>query len=144
MVDIESPGPTISEDQVLRLEADLGVRLPEDYRKFLLHNNGGTPELDTVDVPNAPGSPTDVQVFFGISRDVESSNLDWNRQTFRDRIPAGFLPVATDSGGNLFCLALANNNAAKIFYCDIESPDGNAYPVASSFDAFLRRLRPFD
>jgi hypothetical protein len=143
MVRIEESGRPLSENQIAGLEKKMTARLPETYRRFLVRNNGGLPTPDTVDVPGAPGSPTDVQVFFGIGRDVETSDLEWNLKTFEGRIAERLLPIACDSGGNLFCLALSGDDAGQVSYCDLEG-SGNPYAIAPDFDAFLGKIRPFE
>jgi hypothetical protein len=143
MIRIEEAGAALSEIEITRLEKKVNARLPESYRSFLIKNNGGVPTPETVDVPGAPGSPTDVQVFFGIGRNVESSDLGWNVENFSGRLPEGFLPIACDSGGNLFCLALSGLESGGVLYCDLEASEG-PYPVAPDFDAFLEKLRPFE
>ena len=75
---IKDVGPKIEARDIAALEAELGVNLPDSYREFLLLYNGGVPTPNTVDVSGLPGTPTDVQVFFGIARPVESSDLSWN------------------------------------------------------------------
>lgn len=135
-VEIKDPGPSITPQQLAEVEAELRARLPGDYRAFLLNYNGGSPVPDTMAVENAPGTPTDVQVFFGISRHIESSNLIWNKNIFSDRIPEDCLPIACDSGGNLFCLA----EGGRVVYIDLDSPEPGQYLVTDSFEAFLQKL----
>jgi hypothetical protein len=111
---------------------------------FLLEFNGGTPTPDTVDVPDAPGTPTDVQVFFGIGRSVESSNLSWNLSQIAERCPGRrVLPIACDSGGNLFALKIERGVTAEVVYCDLDSSECTFYPVAPSFGEFIRRIRTY-
>lgn len=147
MINFEEQGPKISDAEVAVLEGVLGQALPAKYRRFLLDNNGGLPEPDVVDVPGLPGSPTDIQVFFGLSRAIESSCLGWNRDTFRGRLDDGLLPVACDSGGNLFCLVTDGSNAGAVVYCDVDSVSdaagvrAPAYPVSSDFESFLKAVR---
>ena len=104
MKTIGQTGRPLDADDLAILERELQVRLPPKYREFLLTTNGGTPSSSIVDVSSLPGSPTDLQVFFGVDRSVESSNLRWNRKMFAGRIPAELLPIACDSGGNLFAV----------------------------------------
>lgn len=100
MIEIDEQGRQIGEADIISFENTLGMRLPNDYRQFLLLNNGGIPSPDVVDVTGAPGSPTDVQVFFGIGTDVESSDLLWNLKLIKDRFPdRSILPIACDSRG---------------------------------------------
>ncbi|WP_437954153.1 SMI1/KNR4 family protein [Sorangium sp. So ce296] len=96
-----------------------------------------------------PGASADVQVFFGIGRSVESSDLGWNLTTLAERLEEGLLPIAADSGGNVFCLALQGRRRGNVLYCDLQSVFGDLeatpdlLPVASDFDAFLTKMRPF-
>lgn len=142
---IENVGPKIGALDIAPIEAELGAVLPDSYRQFLLRCNGGAPTPDTIDVPGADGSPTDVQVFFGIGRSVESSDLAWNLALVAERCPGlHALPIACDSGGNLFCLKFERDAAAKVIYCDLDDPDCANYEVAASFDEFVAKIRPFE
>jgi hypothetical protein len=142
---LEHVGPKIGASDIAHIEAELGARLPESYRQFLMHSNGGVPTPATIDVPGTDGSPTDVQVFFGIRRSVESSDLAWNLALVGDRCPGlHVLPIACDSGGNLFCLKFERDAASRVIYCDLDDPDCATYDVAASFDVFVARIRPLE
>lgn len=141
---IENAGPKISTQEVDAIEAELGGRLSPSYRDFLLRYNGGAPTPDTVDVRDAPGTPTDVQVFFGIGR-VGSSDLIWNLELIAERCPGhDVLPIACDSGGNLFCLKVVQGIAMEVVYCDLEAENCAFYTVAPGFDEFLQQIRSFE
>lgn len=142
---IENAGPRIGLAQIIAFEAALGAVLAQDYRDFLLEFNGGAPTPDIVDVPGASGSPTDLQVFFGINRATESSDLVWNLSLVADRIPQHRLvPIACDSGGNLFCLKVVRGVTSEVVYCDLDSAQVSTYFVAPSFGEFVQLLRLFD
>jgi cell wall assembly regulator SMI1 len=139
------PGPPVGEHEVAAFERELGARLPADYRQFLLTHNGGRPELDVVDIEGLPGSPTDVQVFFGIRRKFESSQLPWNLQLIAKRCPGQrVLPIACDSGGNLFCLQESDGGASSVVYLDMTNAACTSYAVASTFGEFLQKLQTLD
>jgi hypothetical protein len=141
---IEDAGPKIRIEDVDALEKEIHARLASEYRQFLLEYNGGAPSPETVDVPGAPGTPTDVQVFFGIGRSLDSSNLSWNVSLVADRCPGlPVLPIACDSGGNLFCLRIERGVAERVVYCDLESRECVIYAVAQSFGELIRRLRSY-
>ncbi|WP_434041167.1 MULTISPECIES: SMI1/KNR4 family protein [Sorangium] len=149
MTTIENHGPKIFDVDVSNIERRLGAVLPDQYRRFLLACNGGSPTPDTVDVEGFSGASTDIQIFFGIGRIIQSSNLDWNLTVLAERLEEGMLPIAADSGGNVFCLALQGHRRGSVFYCDLEPVFGNLaatpqlFQVASDFDAFMAQLRPF-
>src|SRR5436853_6716691 len=113
---IDDPGRPLTSIDLATLERELGVKLPGDYHSFLLANNGGMPSPGFIDVQGAPGSPTDIQVFFGVDRSVGSSSLTWNRRAFQGRIPDRLLPIACDSGGNLFCVSVSGPATGEISY----------------------------
>lgn len=141
---IDTLGPPVCADDIARIEQDLDAKLPADYKKFLLQFNGGAPTPDTVDVLNAPDMPTDVQVFFGIGRPVRSSDLFWNLAFINKRcFGQHLLPIACDSGGNLFCLRVERDETVEVVYCDLDQSDCVMYFVASSFSEFFNKLRPF-
>lgn len=145
MVQIMERGRPIDDEDIAVVESVLNVRLPDSYRNFLLAYNGGRPSPDVVDVDMAPGSPTDVQVFFGIERGVATSDLLWNVHHLSARLPSrDLLPIACDSGGNLFCLSVSGNSVGKIFYCDLSTPTPKAYLVAQHLEDFLDKLRAWD
>jgi hypothetical protein len=140
---IKNPGLPATEADIATLERRVGFGLPAPFRAFLLKNDGGRPSPNIVDIDGF--GATDVQVIFGIRRDVESSRLDWNLDTFRKRLRGGLVPIACDSGGNLF--VLSRRDAGAVNYLDLEAVYGDLeatapeYPVASDFDEFLSRLR---
>lgn len=141
---IEDEGPQIGPEDITAIESELDAKLSAEYRDFLLRHNGGVPTPDAVEVPAAPRMPTDVQVLFGIRRSIEASNLLWNLSLIVDRCPdRHILPIACDSGGNLFCLKVERAVAADLVYCDLESPECAFYPVAQTFGKFLSSLRRY-
>jgi hypothetical protein len=137
----EQTGRAVTNEDLHALENALQVNLPSQYRTFLLRFNGGIPSADTIDVEGLPLSPTDVQVFFGIDRAIASSDLKWNRSTFLDRLPERLLPIACDSGGNLFCILVAGQDVGSVIYADLGQPEPLLYVAARSFDGFLGQLR---
>ncbi len=143
---VQNPGPPLTVRDVAKLEATLGFPLAAAYRQFLLDNNGGTPVPDRVDVPGF--GETDVQVFFGIGRAVEASCISWNLETLRVRLSNRLVPIACDSGGNVFCLSAREEDEAAILYLDLESVYGDleaktpTHVVAPAFQSFIASLRP--
>lgn len=150
---IEEMGRPLLEAEIIALESCVGCRLPESYRKFLLKHNGGRPipYMQVVDIEHLPGGETDVNIFFGIDRHIVSDTIDWNFRTFEGRIPSHLLPIAIDSGGNLFCISLLKRDFGSVVYCDFDPGFGFHasdsviyYRVAPDFDSFLERIRSLE
>ena len=143
MTTIKNPGRPATEAEIATLEGRVGFGLPAPFRAFLLKSDGGRPWPNVVDIDGF--GTTDVQVIFGFGREVESSRLDWNLDTFRERLRGGLVPIGCDSAGNLF--VLSRGDAGAVLYLDLEAVYGDfesAAPehlVAADFDEFLRRLR---
>jgi hypothetical protein len=146
MVEISEQGSqSISAAEIAALEGKLGAKLSDSYRRFLMLNNGGRPSPDIIDIEGVPGSPTDVQIFFGIGRNIESSDLSWNLDLIAERYPGHhLLPIACDSGGNLFCLEVSQGIASEVMYCDLNDSCGAFYKVALHFDEFLNKIRAWE
>lgn len=138
---IENTGPSITLADIADFEAELAIRLPATYQDFLLACNGGAPAIDVgIDVPGIPGSPTDVQVFFGLGRAVVSSDLRWNVKLLENsRSPDRLLPIACDSGGNLFCLRFERGRAVEVAYYELFK-ETLPIPVARTFEGFVQSL----
>ncbi len=145
MTTIKNQGPKLTEIEVRQLEAKLPSPLPGAYRRFLLANNGGVPVPNVIDIPGFHGG-TDVQEFFGIGLSMESSRIDWNIDTLKERLESRLLPIACDSGDNVFCLSLRPADKGVVIYCDLDAVYGDygkvppMYPIAD-FDRFLASLR---
>jgi hypothetical protein len=60
-----------------------------------------------------------IQEFFGIGLDIASSDLDWHMHEVPGLLPDRLLPIACDSGGNLFCLSCSGQDAGHVIYVDL-------------------------
>lgn len=142
MVSISEVGPSISDQDIIDLENLLEINLPGSYKKFLLEFNGGVPTPDLIDVPGLQGSPTDVQVFFGIGRSVLSSGLKWNFENFgKVTMKAVLFPIGCDSGGGVFAISINRDGQDEVLYFDPFDGDSRLYEVALCFDDFLGKIR---
>jgi len=135
-----------SDADLSAFEDELGRRLPDEYRTFLLSTNGGEPQQYNRLAGRSAGAPTvSVRWLFGL-RTGDEYDLGAVRRTMTGRLPAELLPIGTDSGGNLFCLG----DGGAVFYWDRDlDADDEEQPswkgaerLADSFGDFLARLEP--
>jgi hypothetical protein len=143
IVQIKEAGNRLTTAQIAIREKQLGLTFPPSYREFLMRNNGGVPHPNTIDISGLRGTPTDVQEFFGIGTDLESSEIGWNMREVGDYLPANTIPIACDSGGNLFYLLLGDD-VGEVRYLDLGESPPKKYFVAKDIDDFTRRLRDLD
>lgn len=144
----ESPGP-LSEDELKKLEAETSP-LPQDYRQFLLQYNGGNIAPDCFNSVKGE-SVSAIRSFLGIHND-QTRSLYHYLETYENRLPKRFLPIAFDAFGNLICLSLEGADRGAVYFWDHEleadedeSPETaeNITLLSSSFSAFLQSLYEF-
>ena len=146
--------PVIQDEDIVRAERILGCTLPEEYRRFLLKENGGRPSLEAFNIqwndnPVGDGWGASLIHFFLSIHDGDYSNLiEYNNVDFKGRIPKDTVAIAYDQGGNLLLMGVGESNRGKIFFWvkdheveEGETPDySNIGNVAETFSDFLSSL----
>lgn len=144
--------PAATEEVLKALETKYACQLPDDYRKFLLANNGGFPTPDCVTFTEAgKETATDVYCFLAVGEKRAWASLDWHLENFAARLPAKALPIARDSCGNLWLLSVAGSNSGSVYFWDhgtfanVDETNWSSWPrVATSFQEFTTKLKKFD
>jgi hypothetical protein len=143
---MEESAPAVPKEHIDQLESEMGVVLPAAYKQFLLEHNGGRPTPNAFPIEGMENNPFGViQVFFGLGDEIESCDLRWNREVFRDRLPPNLFPIACDDGSDLICLSLRGRDGGAILFWDGQaegSPPSccNVYRIAASFSEFINGL----
>lgn len=138
----ENNGRPSTAAQVRAFERKIGLSLPADYKNFLRETNGGRPPATALHVPAAKEDVL-IDVLFGLGR--KPGILGWLAELRRD-MPAGFIPIGKDPGGNILIMDLNLPDAGVIYYWDkahsfqTSTADGNTYPIARSFSRLLELL----
>jgi len=144
--------PTLTDDTLKAVEKKCAFQLPDDYRKFLLENNGGFPSPDCVTFTEASRkTASDVFCYFAISDKRAWASMEWHLDTFARRLPRNTVPIARDSCGNLWLLAVGGEKAGSIYFWDhgsyatFDETDLVNWPcVAVSFREFRDSLASYD
>jgi cell wall assembly regulator SMI1 len=137
-VKIEGPnkyGP-VTAQRLSKFERALGHTLPDDYRAFLLENNGGTPS--PCDFTIGEGDISHVNDMYGLHDGPTHARLDHIRRVYRGRIPGHLLPIADDPGGNEICIGLSDSQRGRVYFWDHET--GTMEEIAPSFRDFMDGL----
>jgi hypothetical protein len=129
--------PGASPEAIARFEQVLGRELPEDYRSFLREFDGAKPiQSPCIPVPN---NNTDVQVIYGISEQLPDYARSYDFLDLRTEDTAMHVPVANDSGGNMFWLSLADEDFGRVYFVHHDwSPSSGL--VADSWSQFVRLI----
>jgi hypothetical protein len=158
MTYLAKPGAPLSDAEIAAFEAEIGVRLPDDYRAFLQAVNGGAlGGALLIHGATADGDPfdTDIQHVGGL-RPEPQLDLRNARSVYQDwvaRIPRELIWIMDDSSGNAICLGLAGEARGRVYFWDQErEPDldetdgtiegaGNVSLIAHSFETFFSGLQ---
>jgi SMI1/KNR4 family protein SUKH-1 len=144
-------GRSPSRESLTSLEVVLNATLPSSYRSFLTDANGG--RLLDWSYFELAGRRLGVREIFAIDDAACSfTQLERAMQTYRDRVPAHFVPIADDHAGNLWCLHLSGTAAGSIWFWEheFEADDGveptldNMVLVAGDFASFLNGIQVAD
>jgi len=144
---IETKYSKLSESDIKQWE-DNNISIPNVYRKFLLHFNGGTTGgKNTFKVPKMKGE-FGFNEFFGIHGGTEGLDYVINTYVKRHRFPDTYFAIGSDVSGNLVLIGTSPENLEKIFfwYHENESDEGkkatqkNIFKLADSLQDFIDNL----
>lgn len=157
---IKKKAPPAPEEEIARLEAELGATLPEDYRLFLAACNGGyLGGALWYRAPTPDGGSADAGIHhIGGFREESHFSLEKRREIYQSeeppRIPHDLLWVMDDPFGNAICLGIHGACRGRVYFWDHEEepdPDewdgsvetaGNLQLLANSFTNFVAGLGP--
>jgi hypothetical protein len=157
---IDKKSPPAPEERIVRLEAELGVGLPDDYRRFLVACNGGfVGGRLWFRGPTPEGQSADAGVHhIGGFREQSHFSLEKRRDIYQSeqppRIPHELLWVMDDPFGNAICLGISGPYRGRVYFWDHEQepePEdwdgtveaaGNLQLLANSFTDFIAGLAP--
>ncbi len=96
------------------------IRMPRDYKQFLLNINGGAP--DKYWVPFEDDGDY-ISHFYGIHDGDNWLKLEHAVKDFAEAEPIRFIPVAISNGGNYFIMRINGENRGKIYFWDHDEED---------------------
>ena len=144
--------PKVSEEIVQKFEKNIELKLPADYRQFLLDYNGAFPSPDCFIFSEAGHeTASDVFCFLAIADERPWLSTEWNMETYSHRLPKSTIPIARDSSANLWLLQITESSAGGVYFWDPGSYDTfdesaleNWPKVADSFQDFQNQIRSGD
>lgn len=151
---IRKPAEKIETEDFIRLENDLEIELPQEYKEFLLQNNGGyvegflcTPNFKEV-------HPETHEVFMQSVNPDKFYSLEEVLEEYEDNeddpvFPEKMIPIGYDSTGNKLLIGVAEDeDYGCVFFANHEwyvSQTGFYVitKIANSFGEFVSSLHPY-
>jgi ankyrin repeat protein len=145
-ISIANAASALTEADIAAVEQQLRIKLPDEYRKFLLHHNGGAQSPARFPMSERAAEAGmewgEVIRFYSIGK---RTDLEDTYQITREwGLPKRLVPIASvEDGlsGGMLCISVAGKDCGRVYYRpEVEAFDETVYGIAKSFDAFLRRL----
>ncbi len=133
--------PLPTEAEVAALEAKINVRIPDDFRRFLLEYNGGY-FSDPVITPTTEGCPEDALIFIsGLHPSHREAELgcESDMTLFDDNDPPQIVIIGATPLGSLIVLDVAPGEERGVIY--FKQAFGDWYPLADNIEHFFSLLR---
>ena len=121
----------VSEAELIAIEAGVGVRLPESYRKFLKtfgasKFTGASPDNPFIVFrplkplpPHFKSGTGPFDLFYGAARDEhDGHSLRVRIRYFSGRIPESVIPIGDDGIAGQICLGIKAAEVGKVYYWD--------------------------
>lgn len=149
-----------NEQEIQRFEEKKGIRLPADYREFLLEFNGGRPAADNATWKTTGSNFLDVDELYGLT-DSSLNSIETERfNNFSDFVHSRLLQIGHSYGsglyvdlregrthGKIYILARPANEALQVDDTGFQDEDDYEealflHPVANNFSEFVAMLGP--
>ncbi len=119
-------GPPISTVDLNAFEQELGCKLPESYRSFMLTTNGGCPANESFEEPGLPSFVLQRLYPLGGEKPYELRNMN----VHGTELPKGFLHIGSSICGDPLALGIIGEHYGKVYWQDHELAD-NPHDLSS-------------
>ena len=135
-----------NEEAISILENKFEVVLPEDYKRFLLQENGGRNTAyrykNLVRIPQV-SEEINIDVMFGVETNIKNADIEQWTSEYRDDLFPNSIIIGDTIQHGFIVFWLSNEENRGIYYYDdtyefeSSTDDVNAYFLANSFSEFL-------
>lgn len=146
MFEKDSPFQVASEKSITAYETKIGARIPDDYRAYLLSQNGATPAKVDYRMPNENNWIESVAEMSGLGPDDDSRSLTYYLEGDHG-IPEGWIPIAHSGYGDYTVLSVRQEDFGNVFYLfhevhgyDSSNRSVGVYLLADSFSEWISGL----
>jgi hypothetical protein len=140
-IEVYEAYPHIDANTLVSFENELSIKLPNDYKEFMLCQNGGVPKICDFDLPS--GLDSSVVNYFYPFGDMRG-NIRKKNYIFDGELPSGFITIGCDSGGNQILIGVTGQKKGRVYfwYHDVNPEEENPmHFLANTFTEFLEMLK---
>lgn len=141
MIEITGREQKFKQEIFKEFQRKIGKQFPEDYIKFLQKYNGAEFEECVMDIKYNGIRIVGIQGIFGVGLD-EYSDLVKVYQQVGEYLPQGYVAIAEESGGDMFCINLNSKGYGNVHYWMHEEnePHDELLKIAETFTEFLHLM----
>ena len=136
----------VKEEEILKLEDEIGFTLPNDYKEFLINFNGGVPEVKySTFTLNELEENIGLQVLYGLDLEENLDLREWYEE-YEDDVLDDCLIIGHGIGFGFIVLVNSPEVSGVYFWdnsfeLDNSSEDENIYKISDTFRQFIDELK---
>lgn len=136
----------VKEEEILKLEDEIGFTLPNDYKEFLINFNGGVPEVKySTFTLNELEENIGLQVLYGLDLEENLDLREWYEE-YEDDLLDDCLIIGHGIGFGFIVLVSSPEVSGVYFWdnsfeLDNSSEDENIYKISDTFRQFIDELK---
>ena len=152
MVEITGSETSLTDETLKKFEEKNSIKLPLEYRNFLLQVNGGYPDPDCFKFHDG-SEGSSIDKIFGVCSNKKLS-LQAYIDEYHDRMPKHIIPIGRDPGGNYICISTAKQDFGKVYFwdheleADLDKGESPSYEnltlISENFSDFIDSLYEID
>lgn len=135
-MEILSPWQKLSISELEEFEREFKLKLPQDYKDFMLRFNGGIPEpAESFGIVVLQIQPIK---YFPYQDNITIEDTIRVLKIVQQILPEHFFPFAYDEGGNELCISLSEDDYGSVYMCYLDYGDDiPTHYLCGSFGEFI-------
>ena len=136
----------VKEEEIFKLEDEIGFTLPNDYKEFLINFNGGVPEVKYSTFKlNELEENIGLQVLYGLDLEDNLNLREWYEE-YEDDLLDDCLIIGHGIGFGFIVLVNSPEVSGVYFWdnsfeLENSSEDENIYKISDTFREFIEELK---
>ena len=136
----------VKEEEIFKLEEEIGFTLPNDYKEFLINFNGGVPEVKYSTFKlNELEENIGLQVLYGLNLEENLDLREWYEE-YEDDLLDDCLIIGHGIGFGFIVLVNSPEVSGVYFWdnsfeLENSSEDENIYKISDTFKEFIQELK---